>query len=72
MHIPMSLRARTVAQDESPPTHVPMSLMGEDHCVGEESGRVRNSPKLSGRFWRFLEVSGRMLLESSRRSGPRI
>ena len=35
----------------------------------EESGRIQNSLELSERFSRFLEVSGRMLLESSRRNG---
>ena len=35
MHVPMSLRARTAAQGESEPTHVPMNTLGKDRCVGE-------------------------------------
>ena len=45
---------------------------GQDRCVREESKRTRNSPEVSGRFWRFLGVSGMMLLESSRRTGSLI
>ena len=58
VHVPMSLRARTAAQAESLPTHVPMSPLGEDRCVGEVTRIVRNSLEVSGRFrgfWRFLE-----------------
>ena len=58
MHVPMSLRARTAAQDESKPTHVSMSPLGEDRCVGEAARTIRNSLEVSGRFWgvwRFLE-----------------
>ena len=58
MHVPMSLRARTAARDESEPTHVPMSPLGEDRCVGEAARTIRNSLEVSGRFrgfWRFLE-----------------
>ena len=69
VHVPMSLWARTDAQGESSPAHVPMSPSGEDRCAGEESGSIQNSPEVSGRFWRFLGVSGMMLLESSRRRG---
>ena len=35
----------------------------------EEFGRIQNSLEFSGRFSRFLEVFGRMLLEGSGRSG---
>ena len=43
--------------------------LGEDRYLGEGSRRIRNSPKMSRRNWRFLGVSRRMLLKSSRRSG---
>ena len=65
----MSFRARTTAQGESLPTHVPMNLSSEDRYVGEEFGRIWNSPKTSRSFWRFLGISGKILLESSGRSG---
>ena len=58
VHVPMSLRARTAAQGESEPTHVPMSPLGEDRCVGEETRMIQNSLEVSGRFqgfWGFLE-----------------
>ena len=54
----MSLRARTTAKDESLPTHVPMSPLGKDRCVGEETRMIRNSLEVSRRFrgfQRFLE-----------------
>ena len=54
----MSLWARTAAQDESLTTHVPMSPLGEDRYVGEETRMIRNSLEVSGRFrgfQRFLE-----------------
>ena len=35
VHVPMSLWARTAAQDESISAHVPMSPLGEDRCVEE-------------------------------------
>ena len=35
----------------------------------EESGRIQNSLEFFGRFSRFLEISGRMLLEGSGRNG---
>ena len=53
MHAPMSLRARTAAQGESLPTHAPMSPLGEDCYVGEETGMIRNSLEVSGRFQGF-------------------
>ena len=43
--------------------------LGDDRCVGEWSRRIRNSPKVSRRNWRFLGVSRRMLLESVGRIG---
>ena len=58
VHVPMSLRARTATQGESEPTHVPMSPLGEDRCIGEGARMNRNSLEESGRFqgiWRFLE-----------------
>ena len=69
MHVPMSLQARTATQGESAPAHVLVSPLGEDRCAGEESGRIWNSLESSGRFSRFLGVSGRMLLEGSGRNG---
>ena len=54
----MSLRARTAAQDQSLPTHVPMSPLGDDRCVGEETRMIQNSLEVCGRFrgfQRFLE-----------------
>ena len=53
MYVPMSLRARTAAQGESLPTHVPMSPLGEGHYVGEETRMIRNSPEVSRRFRGF-------------------
>ena len=53
MHVPMSLRARAAALGESPPTHVPMSPLGEDRCVRKETRMIPNSPKVSGRFRGF-------------------
>ena len=50
MHVPMSLRARTAAQGESLPTHVPMSPVGEDRCVGEETRMIQNSPEVFRKF----------------------
>ena len=49
----MSLWARTAAQGESLPTHVPMSPLGEDRCVGEETRMIQNNPEVSGRFRGF-------------------
>ena len=69
MHVPMSLRVRTVAQGESEATHVPMSQLGADLCVGEGTRMIRNSLEVSGRFQGFLEVSRGMLPESSGRMG---
>ena len=60
VHVPMSLRERTAAQDDSLPAHVPMSPLGEDRCAGLRSRMIRNSLEVSGRFrgfWRFLERS---------------
>ena len=53
VHVPMSLRARTAAQGESEPTHVPMSPLGEDRYVGEATRMIRNSLEVSRRFWGF-------------------
>ena len=36
----MSLQARTTAQGESPPAHVPVSPLGENYYVGERSRRI--------------------------------
>ena len=58
VHVPMNLRAKTTAQGESQPTHVPMSPLGEDRCVGEGTRMIRNSLEVSGKFrgfQRFLE-----------------
>ena len=58
VHVPMSLRARTAVQGELEPTHVPMSPLGEDRCVGEGARMIQNSLEESGRFrsfWRLLE-----------------
>ena len=66
VHVPMTLRARTVAQGESEPTHVPMSPLGEDRCVGEATRMIQDSLEVSGRFrgfWRFLERCYRKVLE---------
>ena len=60
---------RTATQGEALSAHVLVSPLGEDYCAGEEFGRIWNSLELSERFSRFLEVSGRMLLEGSGRNG---
>ena len=58
MYVPMSLRARTAAQGGSLSTHVSMSPLGKDRCVGVWSRTIQNNPEESGRFqgfWGFLE-----------------
>ena len=40
------------------PTHVPMSPLDKERCVGEATRIIRNSLEVSGRFrgfWRVLE-----------------
>ena len=45
VHVPMNLRARTAAQDDSLPAHVPMSPLGEDCYAGVRSRTIQNSPE---------------------------
>ena len=40
-------------QSGGEPVHVPMSPLGEDHCVGEETRMIQNSLEVSGRFQGF-------------------